>query len=264
MKYCRVNGIDYYYEDIGSKKDTILLLHGLGTSSKSWLYQTTYFKKEYRIIAPDLRGEGKTSLGNTPYSFSLCADDIALLLNKLNIEKIHLCGFSLGGMIACEFAVKYPQLVKSICIVNSLPFFNLNSPIYKIGYQIRRLITRYIPLSIIIIFMGWSLFPNHKELRKKLKKIEPEINRKGYIASLDAMSGWDTEDKFVKLNIPTLFIGSEFDYKIFNNKKSTVKKMKNAKYIEIKKAHHFVTWEYPQTFNAVYKKFLESLEKGFD
>ncbi len=111
MKSLYINGIDYYYEDIGSADEVILFLHGLGTSSESWLYQIPFFEKEYRIILPDLRGEGRSSLGDASYSFSLCADDIALLLDKLNIKKVHLCGFSLGGMIASEFAVKYPYRV---------------------------------------------------------------------------------------------------------------------------------------------------------
>ena len=262
MKKIYINGIDYYYDDIGQAKEVILFLHGLGTTSSSWLYQIPFFKKEYRIIVPDLRGSGKSSLGNATYSFDLCADDIALLLDKLDIKKVHICGFSLGGMIASQFAVKYPHLLSSICIVNSLPVFNPNTLKLKFVYQLRRFIAHFLPLIILITIMGWVLFPNHKKLRKKLKNFLPSINKKGYIATLDAMSGWDVENKFIKLNIPTLFIGSKFDYTIFNGKQEITQKMQNARYIEIEKAHHFVIWEYAKTFNKHYKKFLTQLSKG--
>ncbi|MEA3497816.1 MAG: alpha/beta hydrolase [Campylobacterota bacterium] len=262
MKNIYINGIDYYYKDIGKGEEIILFLHGLGTTSSSWLYQIPFFKKKYRIIAPDLRGEGRSSLGDTPYSFTLCADDIALLLNKLNIKKVHICGFSLGGMIASQFAVKYPHLLLSICIVNALPVFNINTLKLKLAYQMRRFIARFIPLRIIIILIAWVLFPNHKYLQKRLIRFVSSINKKGYIAALDTMESWNIENEFIKLSIPTLFIGSQFDYKIFQNKKETCSKMKNGKYIEIENAHHFVIWEYAKTFNNTYNKFLNSLTKG--
>ncbi|MEA1956049.1 MAG: alpha/beta hydrolase [Campylobacterota bacterium] len=249
-----------YYKDIGEcDSEVILFLHGLGVNSESWSSQIEFFKKDYRIIVPDLRGHGETPLGDADYSFEACADDLASLLKKLEIKKVHICGFSMGGMIASEFVVKYPNLVSSICIVNSLPSFKLNSLKLKLAYQFRRFIIRFLPVSIIIYFMGLVLFPNHKELRERLKLIKASVNKKGYIVCLDAMHGWDIEAEFIKTNIDTLFVGSEFDYEIFDAKKEVTKKMKNAKYIEIKSAHHFVIWEDAEVFNNVYGEFVDSI-----
>ena len=259
MKTIYINDVDYHYEEFGSSDEVILFLHGLGASSSSWHYQTPLFKNNYKILVPDLRGQGQTPLGEQTFSFELCADDLALFLEKLDVKKVHLCGFSLGGMVGAEFAIKYPHMLSSICLVNAIPSFKLNSLKYKIAYQIRRFASRFLPLSFTAFLMSSVLFPKSRKLQKKLKDLVPFINKYGYIEALDAMQDWSVEKEFIKLTIPTLFVGSEFDYKVFDGKKDVVAKMKNSLHVEVTNAHHFVTWECADEFNTIYKKFLTSL-----
>lgn len=249
-----------YYYDSYHGNEAILFLHGLGATSLSWEYQVDFFKEKYRLLIPDIRGHGKSPLDSDEFSFEACADDIYALLVTLGIHKVHLCGFSFGGMIAFEFAVKYPHMLLSFCAVNVLARFDLNSPMLRLIYPLRRIAARIMPLKWLAYLMALYLFPNIKDrdLRIKMVKHGAYVNRKGYICAIDAMEGWSVEKKLSRVNVKSLIIGSQFDYPIFMDKKKLAHSMPNAQYIEIEGAHHFVIWECADEFNRVYKSFLES------
>lgn len=249
-----------YYKKIGTGSETILFLHGLGVTSSSWQYQVEHFKHRYQILVPDLRGHGQSSFFDD-YSFELCADDLYFLLKSLGIKKVHLCGFSLGGMVTFEFAIKYPNMLHSLCIANCVASFRLDSFKIKFLYLLRRVIARIVPMPLFAYFMAIKLFPykKDKELRVKMIKYADFVNKEGYIKAIDAMQDWNVQNKVLDIEVKTIFIGSEFDYKVFDGKSDLSKKMKNARYVEIKGAHHFIIWEFAQEFNRVYEEFLNSL-----
>ncbi len=253
------NQMKPYYYDSFYGNETIVFLHGLGASSLSWEYQVDYFKENYRLIIPDIRGHGKSALGSDSFSFERCADDVYAILQDLNISKVHLCGFSFGGMVAFEFAVKYPDALHSFCAVNVLARFELNTPWMKSIYVLRRALARIFPLKWLAYFMGLTLFPNKEDahLRRKMLLQSVFMKRAGYIRALDAMKGWSRENELDRIKVRALLIGSEFDYEIFDKKEELAQRMPNAQYIEIKGAHHFVIWEYADTFNRTYKSFLD-------
>lgn len=257
MKSIYVNGIDLFYDDIGEGKDVILFLHGLGSNAASWEYQVEFFREEYRLIIPDLRGHGLSALGDTQFSLALCADDMVMLLDRLGIKKVHLCGFSLGGMIAFEFAVRHSAYLNSLCCVNASASLKLKSFKMRFLYFIRKVASRILPLSWIAYIIALKLFPNNTFLRIKLMKTVPSINHESYVRVIDTLENWSVLEFLDTFNTKTLMIGSEFDYEVFKDKKSVVKKMIQAEFVQIDDAHHFVIWEYPSRFNKIYKSFLE-------
>jgi 3-oxoadipate enol-lactonase len=122
QKAMNVNGMDeMMYEDRGSGK-AVVLLHGFCGSSMYWQYVISELEKNYRVIAPDLRGHGKTSVPEGTYTMESMADDIAQLLQKLNISEAVLFGHSLGGYIALAFAEKYAERLRGLSLVHSTAF----------------------------------------------------------------------------------------------------------------------------------------------
>ena len=252
--------IKLHHIDIGNSKEVILFLHGLGANSDSWSEQTNFFKEDYRLIVPDLRGHGQSPFSDEAFSFELCADDIFYLLKELNIEKVHLCGFSVGGMIAFEFAVKYPERLHSFCVVNTLAWFKLFNFKEAFSFNLRRVLIKFFPLPVLALLMAHKLFKyKDKRLRKKLIELSQSVNKKAYARFLEAMPDWDISQQLSFIKVKTLIIGSEFDYDIFKGKAELAESMPNAKFIEIKGAHHFVTWECADIFNTSYKEFLTSV-----
>jgi pimeloyl-ACP methyl ester carboxylesterase len=254
-----VNNIHLYYKELGKSGEVIVFLHGLGATSASWLFQEKYFK-EYRLIMPDMRGHGQSEIGEGSLNFTLYASDIKALLDTLGINKVHLCGFSLGGFIAFEFATKYPDMLHSLCIVNAIDEFVLKSNKARFLYFLRKLLFKTLPISIVGKALSNSLFPNSQEsnLRKLMMEHLKFVNEQGYLKTLDAMYAWSVRNAIQNIYCKTLIIGSEYDYEVFEGKEELAKRMRNAIFLEIKGAHHFVTRQKADEFNTMYKNFIDS------
>ena len=97
----------------------IVLLHGLALEKSIWNSVLTAFSSQARFITPDLRGHGKTSLGQANATLGQIADDLLALLDALDLPKVCLLGHSMGGYIALEFAARYPERLVSLVLLTS-------------------------------------------------------------------------------------------------------------------------------------------------
>src|SRR4051812_16711958 len=95
-----------HFEDRGTGQ-AVVLLHGFPHDSRIWGAQLQALSDRYRVVAPDLRGFGR-SQSSDPFSMQSLADDIHELLNQLGVLPCVLGGLSMGGYIALEFVRKYP------------------------------------------------------------------------------------------------------------------------------------------------------------
>lgn len=118
--YAHVNGINICYEMRGEGRP-IFLVHGFGSKKESFMAQIPALSEKFRVIAFDSRGAGKSDRPNFPYTMEMFVDDIKGLMDYLMIEKTHLIGLSLGGMIAQNFVLKYPKRVQKLVLINTLP-----------------------------------------------------------------------------------------------------------------------------------------------
>lgn len=112
-KFIRVNGIEMYYEDFGTGTPLLLLHGGLGTAAANWDAYLPTLAKEFRVIAPDCRGHGKSNNASGEWTYSLMAADIAAFIKELDLQKPFVCGWSDGGQIGLELAMRYPGLASA-------------------------------------------------------------------------------------------------------------------------------------------------------
>jgi pimeloyl-ACP methyl ester carboxylesterase len=113
--FISANGIDMYYEDHGPGP-ALLLLHGGTGSSKGWEGYFGTFFEGFRVIAPDLRRHGRTNNPSGEWSYSIMADDVAAFVDEMDLHKPHICGWSDGGQIGLDLAIRYPDLASSYII----------------------------------------------------------------------------------------------------------------------------------------------------
>ena len=133
--------IDHYYVEKG-KGTSIILLHGNGESSDYFKGQIDEFSGQYHVYALDTRGHGRTPRGDKPFTIRQFADDLLGFMDRHQIGKAHLLGFSDGGNTAMVFAIRHPDRVDRL-ILNGA---NLNADGVKrctqipieIGYRIAR------------------------------------------------------------------------------------------------------------------------------
>lgn len=120
MPSIRRNGVALFYEDVSGGLTPVVLLHG-------WCCDHTYLAPQlehfatlgHRVIAPDLRGHGKSDKPVQPYPIAGIADDVAWLLGELGVKGAIVVGHSMGGIIAFDLAARYPSLASSIVMIDS-------------------------------------------------------------------------------------------------------------------------------------------------
>lgn len=115
-----INGETIAYIEKGNGKEVIVLIHGNMASSVHMVTLMDRLKGRYRVIAPDLRGFGNSSLNNGFLSLKELAYDLLLLLDELKIEKFHLVGWSTGFGVALELKILNPTLVKAILSIQGM------------------------------------------------------------------------------------------------------------------------------------------------
>lgn len=255
------NGISLEYLDRG-EGEVILLLHGLGSTKADWDLQVEPFSKEFRIIAPDLRGHGNSSKpeGKEAYGVSKCAEDMKLLLDELGISECMLVGFSMGGAVAFEMAVKYRSLISKLVIVNTAPDFNALGQMGEQMIKERTELLRTQGMNAMAEKVAEGMFPEEeqKHLRDAFYERASLNDLEAYYNSFITLMDWGIGEKVKTIDIPALVVASDLDYTPVELKESYTSKMKNARLEVIKNSRHGVTMDQPEQFNEALLKFFRS------
>ena len=111
------NGIEIAYMDEGQGSETLIFIHGLGSYGPAWKKTIEGLSKNYRCIAIDLPGYGKSSKGDYSGTMTFFADAVKEFAEALNLDKIVLAGHSMGGQISIIAALKYPELVSKLVLI---------------------------------------------------------------------------------------------------------------------------------------------------
>ena len=119
MPTVRTNGIQTYYEEYG-EGPPIVFLHGATSDHRLWAEQARPLASEYRIIAYDLRGHGRTGGSErASYTRELYADDLDAFITALDLDQPAICGLSMGGMVAQAYAAKFPKTISALCTLGA-------------------------------------------------------------------------------------------------------------------------------------------------
>lgn len=257
MPKLKVNNTELYYEITGHGQN-ILFIHGLGSSTRDWEMQIPTFFKNYQTITFDLRGHGQSQKPSGPYSMSLFAKDTAELIKSLGIAPVHVVGISLGGMIAFQLAVDYPELIKKLVIVNSGPEVVVRTLKDRWQVFLRFAIVRLLGMRKMGEVLSKRLFPKdeHAEIRQMFVERWAENDIRSYLNTLRAIVGWSVADKIHTINLPTLVVAADGDYTPVSAKEAFVPKMGNAELIVIQDSRHAVPVEKPDEFNQIVSTFL--------
>lgn len=249
--------INLYYESVG-EGDCLLLLHGLGSSTRDWEYQLPDFCKYYRVLTVDTRGHGRSGKAGIPYSITQFANDIALLLDGLRVASAHVVGLSMGGMIAFQLALNHPDRVKSLVIVNSGPEVVARTLKEKFGVWQRFAILRFMGMRKMGEVLAPRLFVKEEQAATREMFIErwAENDKQAYTAALRALVGWSVLDRIHEIKVPVLVMAADEDYTPVSSKEAYVKKMPNAELLVIKDSRHATPIEHPEVFNSAVLKFL--------
>ncbi len=257
MSYLTVNNTQLYYEKRGSGPP-LLLLHGLGSSARDWELQIDAFAPNYRVIVVDMRGHGRSDKPPGPYSVPLFAEDVAAFMRALNLAPAHVVGLSMGGMIAFQLAVDAPELLKSLVIINSSSELIPRNWAEKKDLFTRLLIAHLMGMRKMGDFLGKRLFPEARqdELRRIFIERWAQNDKRAYLASFHALTGWSVTERLGEIQCPTLIVAGEMDFFPLSFKQAYTAKIPRAELIVIQNSRHATPVDQPEKFNAALKTFL--------
>jgi pimeloyl-ACP methyl ester carboxylesterase len=115
MPTVNINGIQIYYE-IHGQGDPLVLIMGLRRNAEWWRYQIPTLSQSFQVVVFDNRGAGRSDKPDMAYSIGLFAEDTKELMIALGIQRAHILGISMGGYIAQELAIRYPEGVRSLIL----------------------------------------------------------------------------------------------------------------------------------------------------
>ena len=245
-----------YIDDIG-KGFPLVLIHGYLGSSEMWFLQKKFLSKNYRIIAPALPGFGESHDVKSLNSINKMAQILIKLINEKNINKFHLLGHSMGGMIVQEMAkISGEKIKKLICFatgsIGDIPdrFESIDTSIEKLKEEgIKETVKRIPPKW----FVKGQKAKNYYLCENAVKQIK-EVT--AYNA-LVAMKNWRGYENLKNIKQDTLIIWGDKDLSYNFNQVDTLKKnIPNSKLEIFKGCSHNVHLEEPQKFNETVKNFL--------
>ncbi|MDO4312886.1 MAG: alpha/beta hydrolase [Eubacteriales bacterium] len=226
--------IQLFYVDEGSGFP-IILLHGNGESSDYFVHQIDYFSGNYRVIAVDTRGHGRSPRGMAEFSIGQFAEDLKAFMDQLSIPRAVILGFSDGANIAMKFALKYQERVAALILNGG----NLDSGGVKVSVQI--------PIEIGYRISG--LFAGKSEEAKRHMELLGLMVKDPNIAA----------EELKGIRVPTLVIAGTKDMIREDHTRRIAEGIAESE-LKIIPGSHFVANKEPEAFNEAVNAFLNKLD----
>jgi 3-oxoadipate enol-lactonase len=261
MPQIRLNGCQFHYTDQGSGPP-LLLLHGLGSSERDWEYQIPALTPHYRVLCLDSRGHGQSEKGGSGYSIALFAADCLAFIEALQLEKPHIVGLSMGGMIGFQLAVNSPQTPASLTIVNSAPEVIPRKPKEFWMAGKRLFFAHVLPMRAIAGGLSKLLFPKPEQQhhRDTFQTRWNENHRSSYLASLRAIVGWGVSAQLDHIVCPVLVVSADQDYTPVEQKREYVGRLGDARLEVVADSRHATPVDQPEAFNTLLLTFLQEVD----
>jgi len=263
MPTIKLQHTEMHYQVTGTG-EPILLIHGLAVDSNTWLALAPYLKAHFQLIRYDLRGSGQTQFDGQPFGLADLAQDIVELLDQLQIERAHIIGHSMGGMIARYFAAQYTERVKRLVLVHSRIKKNWLSTRFWEGLLALREKYDLAPEEVVNLVMPLGYSNSFLADDNKVKAIRTVVKQNRYPQSLqsfrlqaEAVADFDASEYTSHLTMPTLLTAGTADIlapsqDIYENAQA----LQNAVFVEQQNGAHAPHVETPEWLAEQILKFL--------
>ncbi len=253
MPKISLDGVGIYYE-VHGEGEPLMLVHGALASHTMWKYQVKDLSKSFRVITCDLRGHGESDKADpSNYSIQLFAEDLNGLAEKLGVEKTHLVGYSMGGLVAAQFALDHPHRLHTL-VLGGTPT-KMPPAVYSWlarltpGFMIKRIAKLTVPRLAYdpkgkIAEEGTELMTTW--LSQAGKTVMIAVNKAGraYFKKTPELSS---------IPVPVLIVCGEKDS--LANGEELHRLIPSAKLVIVERAGHYLPMERPEVFNRLISDF---------
>lgn len=210
-----VNGIDMWYQQQGNGPP-LFQIHGAGLGHGNFAAIVPLLRDNFTIVDFDLRGYGETDAPAQDYSIELWADDVAALMDSLDIESSYVHGTSMGGMIALALAARHPGKVRGLVVSGCMARYDRAAVLNKSVW--RRLVKECGMCDELVNLIAIQCLTREfldsesglgllNEMRESLGNVSAET----FIASSNVVENADLTSSLKQISAPTLVLVGEFD-----------------------------------------------------
>lgn len=275
VKYAQLsNDITLAYSDEGNGKETIIFIHGLGSYLPAWDKNIPELSKNFRCIAIDLPGYGKSTKNPHSGLMSFYADVVIEFVNKMGLKQVTLAGHSMGGQISMVAALQYPEIVQNLILVDPAGFEEFHPGQKQWFKEVMTMnLVKLTPYEAIETNLAANFYNLPKDAHFMIKDraaIRTASDFDNYCLAVSvSVAGMVNEpviDKLEKISQPTLIFFGENDNLIPNRylnpgrtidiAKYGASKIKDSKLVMVPKCGHFLMFEKPAVFNSEVKAFF--------
>lgn len=255
-----VNGVEMNVLHQGSGP-VLLVVHGFPLDHSMWRYQIDGLES-LRIVAPDLRGFGKTETPDGPTSMDQYADDLASLLNALAVRQpVTLCGLSMGGYIAFSFLRRHGDRVARLILCDT----RAGADSDRGALERQELAQRVLRDGVESLAQGMTakLFAEatrvgQPQVVEDMRAVMQRTDPRGAAAALLAMAARpDSTDILASIRVPTLVIcGAQDAIATVAEMRGLAEAIPGSQFVEVPQAGHMAPLEQPEAVNAAIRQFL--------
>lgn len=259
MPVVRVDDFAMHYVEAGSGPP-LVFVHGLGGSHLDWESQLPYFEADHRVIAPDLRGFGRSGSGRRWFTIERFARDLAEFLEQLGVARCLPVGHSMGGAIAQQFALDRPGGVRRLVVANSMPLFRPQTPRHYAEFAYRWAVMALLGPARLARIGAMRMYPGEDQAAQREKSIArgARNRRYSYLAALAALGRWSVLPRLGELRLPVLVVGAGHDYYAREDSVRFAHALPQGRLHIVEGAHHAAPSERPEAFNEVVGRFLRA------
>ena len=269
MPHQTLNGARLNIVEDGDGPETVVLLHGLLFSHRMYDAQVAALADRFRCVRMDFRGQGDSEVTRAGYDLDTLADDVVALIERLDAGPVHLLGFSMGGMTAMRAALKRPDLLKSLVLMNTSaePEPKRKRP----RFAILNLIARWIGLKPVaprildLLFSDAFLEDSARaDERERWLAMVTANDRVGVTRAVKGViRRRDILDRIHAIDLPTLIIAAEHDRATPPSRARRMhERIPGSRLIELGGCGHMAPAEAPEAVNRELLDFYASLQSA--
>ncbi len=234
------DGVPLQYRLCG-RGEPVLLIHGLGCSGANWALQVAALEERFRVIVPDLPGCGSSAPPLGGYSIAGFASELWALLDHLRVARANIVGFSLGGAVALEMALKRPDHVPRLALISTLATYQYDWHKWTYARTSAALI-RLLGMRRAARIFAASLFPEpwQKQLRDRASEVVASVPESSYLGMSDALEQWATIDRLDQIKSRTLVIAAKYDHTPLAEKRALAARLRASMVVVRGSRHRYV------------------------
>ncbi len=257
MPVAKVKDIAVSYAVEGHGEPLVMIM-GFSAGRAGWTAQVPFFKKHYQVVTFDNRGVGKSDKPPGPYSTKMMADDTVRLMDHLGIEKAHIMGASMGGMIAQELAINYPERVHKLVLACTYACQDGASGDTPQQAKLATLPPEKVTGAMIGLALNRPIYRYTFGLIGMLQaRLMGRSARQGIAGQMEACRTHDTLERLGRITAPTLVIVGTADRIIAPVSSEIIAgRVPGSRLVKIEGGSHSFPMEMKKRFNAKVLEFL--------